>query len=65
MIYGVLGGTFDPPHMGHQQMIKMALESSLIDEILVIPCFKHAFAKDPAPFKNRVAMCKIFFRNKK
>ncbi len=34
---GVLGGTFNPPHLGHLHMAKAALEEGSLDEIIWIP----------------------------
>ena len=34
---GILGGTFNPPHLGHLHMAKAALEEGSLDEIIWIP----------------------------
>lgn len=34
---GVLGGTFDPFHNGHAEIIRAVGDSGLVDEILVVP----------------------------
>lgn len=57
MKVGLLGGTFDPPHLGHLQMAKVALWSGQVDKVAFLPCWKHAFGKEPSEFKHRVAMC--------
>lgn len=34
---GVLGGTFNPPHLGHSTMADVALESCRLDRLLFLP----------------------------
>ena len=36
-IIGIYGGTFNPPHLGHVQAAKMAVEALGLDQLLVIP----------------------------
>jgi len=43
---GVLGGTFDPPHVGHLLAASDACEALALDKVLFVP------AKVP-PFKSR------------
>lgn len=56
---GILGGTFDPPHFGHGSLVEIALASGEVDRLLLVPCLAHAFGKDPAPFDDRLAMCRL------
>lgn len=56
---GVLGGTFDPPHCGHLGVVRVALESGRVDEVWLVPCLRHAFGKQPAPFPHRLEMCRL------
>ena len=46
MRFGVLGGTFDPPHVGHLLAASDAFEALALDKLLFVP------AKVP-PFKSR------------
>lgn len=39
----VFGGSFDPPHLGHLEIIKVALEKLAIDKLFVVPCFLNPF----------------------
>ena len=38
---GILGGTFDPPHLFHKTLAEAALEQFELDEVLWIPAFKN------------------------
>ncbi|MBN2344425.1 MAG: nicotinate-nicotinamide nucleotide adenylyltransferase [Deltaproteobacteria bacterium] len=55
---GILGGTFDPPHLAHLEIAQSVLASGLVDQVLMVPCFRHAFSKKPVPFEHRLAMCR-------
>jgi nicotinate-nucleotide adenylyltransferase len=53
----LLGGSFNPPHVGHL-MAALYLRSTLnVDEVWLVPAFNHPFGKPLAPFDDRVAMC--------
>ncbi len=56
---GVFGGTFDPPHLGHLGLARSVLDSNLVGEVWFIPCLTHRFRKEPAPFDDRIAMCRL------
>jgi len=55
---GLLGGSFDPVHMGHLIMAQAALEAERLDRILFIPCRRQPLkqAATPAPARHRLAM---------
>lgn len=59
MIVGILGGTFDPPHVGHLGAARIVLDSGEVDAVWLVPCVRHVFGKDPAPFEHRMAMCAL------
>ncbi|MCP4678906.1 MAG: nicotinate-nicotinamide nucleotide adenylyltransferase [Deltaproteobacteria bacterium] len=59
MTVGILGGTFDPPHLGHLELAITALASGEVREVWFVPCLTHRFAKRPAPFEHRLAMCRL------
>jgi nicotinate-nucleotide adenylyltransferase len=40
---GVLGGTFDPPHVGHLLAASDAFEALALDRLLFIPAASHPF----------------------
>jgi nicotinate-nucleotide adenylyltransferase len=55
----VFGGSFNPPHVGHVLGVVYALSTAPIDEILVVPVYRHPFAKELAPYPDRLAMCRL------
>lgn len=58
----VFGGKFDPPHLGHQLSIFLALEKYGFDEVWVIPSFSHPFGYRTNDFGKRTEMCRIMAR---
>lgn len=63
MKVGILGGTFDPPHLGHTALANSALEMLSLDEILVVPAGKNPLKrrKDVTPAKMRMQMAELAF----
>ena len=62
MRLGFLGGSFDPPHVAHVEMARLALSSGHVDEVVVVPVFAHAFEKRAwASFDDRIALCGLAF----
>lgn len=57
MRVALFGGSFDPPHVGHQLACLYVLLTYPVDEVWMIPVFRHAFDKRSVPFAHRVAMC--------
>jgi len=55
----VYGGSFNPPHMGHVLGVVYALATAPIDEVLVVPVFRHPFAKHLAPYAERLTLCRL------
>lgn len=43
---GILGGTFDPPHVGHLILAEYTLEALNLDHILFVPVGEHPFKHD-------------------
>lgn len=60
---GILGGTFDPPHLGHKSIAQAALDNNKVDVVWFLPCWKHAFGKEPTEFHHRASMCYLMVRN--
>lgn len=56
----LFGGSFNPPHFGHENLIGEALaQLAHINEVWLMPCNNHAFGKDLAPAIHRLAMLKL------
>ncbi len=60
---GLLGGSFNPPHLAHLMIAVAVYATEEIDHLWVIPTASHAFGKDLAPFDDRVRMCHLAFRH--
>lgn len=58
-VVAFFGGSFNPPHVGHVLAVAYVLATAPVDEVLVVPCFRHPFAKELAPFEDRFAMCEL------
>jgi nicotinate-nucleotide adenylyltransferase len=43
---GILGGTFDPVHLGHIGLAQAALHELMLDEVLLMPANKQPFKKN-------------------
>jgi nicotinate-nucleotide adenylyltransferase len=59
MRIALFGGSFDPPHIGHQLACLYVLSTHAVDEVWMLPCAQHPFAKQMAPFAHRAAMCQL------
>jgi nicotinate-nucleotide adenylyltransferase len=57
-VVAVFGGSFNPPHVAHQMVCLYVLETQGVDEIILVPTFRHPFEKQLAPFPDRVEMCR-------
>ncbi|MEZ4270680.1 MAG: nicotinate (nicotinamide) nucleotide adenylyltransferase [Myxococcota bacterium] len=55
----IYGGSFNPPHMGHQMALLYLLEGLGADTIWLLPTDKHPFGKNLTHFDHRCAMCKL------
>lgn len=56
---GVMGGSFNPIHLGHALLAITVRETKPVDEVVLVPVFKHPIKKDLLPFEDRVAMCQL------
>jgi nicotinate-nucleotide adenylyltransferase len=45
--------------VGHVLGAVYALSTAPIDEVLVVPVYRHPFAKNLAPYADRLAMCRL------
>lgn len=51
------GGSFDPPHMGHQMACLYLLQALAAEAVWLVPTGQHAFGKALIPYSHRRAMC--------
>ena len=61
----LFGGSFNPVHNGHVNLVKETAEKNGIDRVYVIPTFISPFKKDSVGFvadgKDRLEMCRLAF----
>jgi nicotinate-nucleotide adenylyltransferase len=58
---GILGGTFNPPHLGHLALARYALEALALERVVLLPASRSPFkpsAPDPGP-QHRLHMCEL------
>lgn len=62
---GILGGTFDPIHLGHLHMAEAIYEQIALEQIVFIPAFvpPHKLGQDYAPAEHRFAMTELAVRS--
>lgn len=60
-VVALFGGSFNPPHVGHVLAAVYVLATFPVDEVRVVPVYRHAFAKDLAPFDERFELCERAF----
>ncbi|MBI4097152.1 MAG: nicotinate (nicotinamide) nucleotide adenylyltransferase [Candidatus Levybacteria bacterium] len=66
MSLAVLGGCFDPPHVGHLWVVKQVLEFCPdIDRLLLMPAAKHQWKPIIASVTDRMQMLQAFTTEKK
>lgn len=59
MKIALFGGSFDPPHFGHDEIVKKSLEILDIDKLIIMPTYKNPFKqKFSASPKMRYEWCK-------
>jgi nicotinate-nucleotide adenylyltransferase len=64
MKIGILGGTFNPIHIGHLILAEEAREKLALDKIIFVPAYlpPHKDNADIAPAKQRLEMVKVAIR---
>ncbi len=62
---GVLGGTFDPVHIGHLAIARSFLDSGWVDELWIIPAGEppHKNGDEITPFADRMNMLRSAFED--
>ena len=58
----LFGGSFDPPHQGHQRIVEKAVEHLTMDKLLVVPAYLNPFKSSSlADAPTRLAWCHALF----
>lgn len=61
---GILGGTFDPIHLGHLHLASMVKEKASLDEIRFLPNYRPLLREQPsADAQHRLAMVELAIGN--
>ncbi|CAB9499740.1 Probable nicotinate-nucleotide adenylyltransferase [Seminavis robusta] len=56
---GVFGGSFNPIHLGHALLAITTQQTKPVDQVVLVPVYKHAVKRDLLPFDDRVQMCQL------
>jgi len=59
MDVALLGGSFNPPHMGHALCASFARTALGANEVWLLPAFRHPLGKPLEAFEHRLAMCRL------
>lgn len=59
---GLLGGSFNPPHLAHVMVAAWALAGGEVGEVWVMPTGGHPFGKQLLPFDERLELCRLAFQ---
>ncbi|UFH59038.1 nicotinate (nicotinamide) nucleotide adenylyltransferase [Sulfurovum mangrovi] len=58
----IFGGSFDPPHKGHQLIVSKAVASLDIDRLFIVPAYLNPFKQSSlAPADLRLQWCQTLF----
>lgn len=57
MHVALIGGSFNPPHVGHLWAATYVRAVEPVDEVWLMPAFHHPFGKPLLAFEHRLAMC--------
>jgi nicotinate-nucleotide adenylyltransferase len=59
---GLFGGSFDPPHLGHLEVARRAIEEVGLDKLIVLPAYQNPLKKgSSAPPELRLNWCNRLF----
>ena len=61
-VAALFGGSFDPPHRGHQRIVASLLKRDGIETVIVVPAFRNPFKHiGSATPQQRLAWCRTVF----
>lgn len=63
MKVALFGGSFNPIHNGHLQIVNELLAKQIVDQVWLIPCGNHAFNKKLASGEVRMKMISLAIEN--
>ena len=58
---GFFFGSFDPPHIGHLNVVTTALNSGIVDKVTVVLAYKSVWKNTETFWDYRLNMCRMFF----
>lgn len=59
---GLFFGSFDPPHIGHVDLVASALNAKVVDRVMVIPAWQNVWKSNSSPYPIRLEMCQEAFK---
>lgn len=59
---GLFFGSFDPPHIGHVDLVASALNAKVVDQVMVIPAWQNVWKPNSSPYTIRYELCRAAFR---
>jgi nicotinate-nucleotide adenylyltransferase len=59
MPVAIYGGSFNPPHLGHEALINSIEALKCFNRIVIMPCYESLYQKKLVSFEHRIAMCKL------
>ncbi|AKF81389.1 nicotinate (nicotinamide) nucleotide adenylyltransferase [Myxococcus sp. MISCRS1] len=62
MQVALLGGSFNPPHVGHLMAASYVHATQGVDQVWLMPSWQHPFGKQMEDFDHRIAMCEAMCR---
>ncbi len=61
MNVAIFGGSFDPPHFAHIEVLKYLIAQNKFDEVWVIPSKKNPLKPTQSRYSDRIKMCQLAF----
>jgi len=59
MDVALIGGSFNPPHVGHLLAAHYVRATEPVDAVWLVPADRHPYGKHLAPFEHRRRMCEL------